>query len=96
MELDALTGKALDESPFDLNADSKFSTDDRVNDGTTENVYASGRHSTVGINPEPGILSDPSRALEYKYTPGTSGEISVITNNPGAGSFGRQSWRQLQ
>jgi type IV pilus assembly protein PilY1 len=100
MELDALTGKRLQESPFDLERDNQFTTEDMVEvtlpNGTTELIPASGLQSTVGIIPKPGILVDPTQPVEYKYTPGTSGDISVTVENPGASSHGRQAWRQLQ
>jgi type IV pilus assembly protein PilY1 len=100
MELDALTGRRLQESPFDLKRDNQFSEEDMVQvtlpNGTTDLIPASGLQSTVGIIPKPGILVDPTNPVEYKYTPGTSGNISVTVENPGANSYGRQAWRQLQ
>jgi len=100
MELDALTGKRLQESPFDLMRDNQFTTEDMVEvtlpNGTKELRPASGLQSTVGIIPKPGILVDPTNPVEYKYTPGTSGNISVTVENPGPNSHGRQAWRQLQ
>ncbi len=97
MEMDALTGKRLSESPFDLNRDGKFDDADLalLADGTTK-WPASGIKSTVGITPEPGVLTDPSKGIEYKYTPGTSGNIQMIGENPGSGNVGRQSWRQIR
>ena len=64
--------------------------------GTSVTVPASGVQSAVGITPMPGVLVDPTRPVEYKYTPGTSGNIAVTVENPGANNIGRQSWRQLQ
>ena len=100
MELDALTGRRLQESPFDLKRDNQFTTEDMVQvtlpNGTSALIPASGLQSTVGIIPKPGILVDPTNPVEYKYTPGTSGEIAVTVENPGARSRGRQAWRQLQ
>jgi type IV pilus assembly protein PilY1 len=100
MELDALTGERLKQSPFDLKRDNQFNTEDMVQvtlpNGTTEMRPVSGLQSTVGIIPKPGILVDPTNPVEYKYTPGTSGDIAVTVENPGASSHGRQAWRQLQ
>jgi type IV pilus assembly protein PilY1 len=96
MELDALTGKRLQESPFDLKRDNQFTKEDMVPDGANELRPVSGLQSTVGITPKPGILVDPMNPVEYMYTPGTSGDIAVIVENPGANSHGRQAWRQLQ
>jgi type IV pilus assembly protein PilY1 len=94
MELDALSGKRLTESPFDLNGDGIFSEADYVTlpDGTK--VPAGGLKSTEGILPTPGVLS--SKDKEFKYTPGTSGEIQVTVENPGKSGTGRQSWRQVR
>jgi type IV pilus assembly protein PilY1 len=93
MELDAITGKRLNESPFDLNRDGHFDSADLV-PGTT--LPPSGMKSEVGITPEPGVLTDPKRGIEYKYMPGTKGTIQMIGENPGAGNVGRQSWRQIR
>jgi type IV pilus assembly protein PilY1 len=93
MELDALTGRRLHESPFDLKRDNQFSEDDMV---PVSLIPASGLQSTVGIIPTPGILVDPMNPVEYLYTPGTSGDISVTVENPGDNTHGRQAWRQLQ
>jgi len=94
MELDALTGKRLAEAPFDLNRDGKFDQNDYVPGSPP--VPPSGMQSEVGITPEPGVLTDPVHNIEYKYTPGTSGNIQVVGENPGAGNVGRQSWRQIR
>ncbi len=98
MELDALTGSRLAASPFDLNRDVEFDGDDFVEvelpDGTIVEVPVSGIKSEVGITPKPGILAGPN--AEYKYTPGTTGEIQVTVENPGESATGRQSWRQIR
>jgi type IV pilus assembly protein PilY1 len=99
MELDALTGSRLEQSPFDLKRDNQFSDEDMVTvtvNGTPVTVPVSGLQSTVGITPMPGVMVDPTRPVEYKYTPGTSGEIAVIVENPGTDNSGRKAWRQLQ
>jgi type IV pilus assembly protein PilY1 len=99
MEMDALTGSRLEQSPFDLLPDNQFSDEDMVTvtvNGTPVTVPVSGVQSTVGITPMPGVMVDPERPVEYKYTPGTSGEIAVIVENPGTDSAGRKAWRQLQ
>jgi len=98
MEIDALSGSRLAESPFDLNRDHEFDGDDFVTitleDGTEIDVPVSGLQSEVGITPKPGILAGPD--AEYKYTPGTTGDIQVTVENPGANVTGRQSWRQIR
>jgi type IV pilus assembly protein PilY1 len=94
MELDALTGKRLSEAPFDLNRDGKFDSSDYATG--TPAIPPSGVQSDVGIAPEPGVLTDPAKGVEYKYMPGTKGTIQMVGENPGAGNIGRQSWRQVR
>ncbi|HKR35402.1 MAG TPA: PilC/PilY family type IV pilus protein [Steroidobacteraceae bacterium] len=95
MELDSVTGKRLAEAPFDLNRDGKFDANDFV-PGTPPRAPSGMYSGEVGITPEPGVLTDPLHGVEYKYTPGTSGQIQVVGENPGAGNVGRQSWRQIR
>lgn len=98
MEMDALSGRRLDETPFDLNLDGEFDEADNVTvklaTGDTVKVPVSARKSEQGIMPTPAILASDEK--EYKYAPGSTGEIEVITENPGVGDFGRQSWRQTR
>ena len=105
MELDARDGSRLAFSPFDVNNDNEFDEDDYIQatvdvngDGTVDDddkvpVPTSGVKSEVGIIPMPAILSGDGE--EYKYTPGTTGDIQTTTENPGPGASGRQSWREL-
>jgi type IV pilus assembly protein PilY1 len=104
MELEYATGARPDESPYDVNGDGVFSVDDYVDpDGTSGamgDVTTSGRKSKVGIIPTPAILARPGGdggggQLEHKYLSGSSGQVEKVNENPGAGEFGRQSWRQL-
>jgi type IV pilus assembly protein PilY1 len=50
----------------------------------------------VGITPEPGILFGEGGTKEYKYNPGTKGNIAVTIEDPGPRIRGRQSWRQVR
>ncbi len=102
MELDAITGSRLEETPFDLNGDGKFNSDDWVlgtgdfdGDGTPETIKipVSGKKSKEGIIKTPAIIGAGEK--EYKYASGTSGNVEV-TVEPGGEGNGRQSWRQLQ
>ncbi len=99
MELDSLTGARLAASPFDLNADRLFNDLDFIEievGGETLRLPVSGVSSKEGIIQSPGILADPNRPLEFKYSPGTTGNIQVTVENPGPSGFGRQSWRQIR
>jgi type IV pilus assembly protein PilY1 len=100
MEMDALTGRRLKASPFDLKRDNQFNEKDMVEvtlpNGTKEFIPPTGFKPDIGIIPTPGILVDPLNPVEYKYTPGTSGNIAVTVENPGDNSHGRQAWHQLQ
>jgi len=102
MEVDAITGSRLDETPFDLNGDGKFNSADWVfgtgdfdGDGTPETIKVpvSGKKSKEGIIKTPAIIGAGEK--EYKYASGTSGNVE-ITVEPGSEGQGRQSWRQLQ
>jgi type IV pilus assembly protein PilY1 len=94
MELDVLTGGRLDNSPFDLNDDGEFNSDDFMELADGSRVPASGLQTSVGITPKPAVLAGES--AEYKFMPGTSGEMQVVRENPGASDLRRQSWRQLR
>jgi len=106
MELDAVTGGRLDFSPFDFNGDGIFNTDDYVTvpnpdpedeSGGDEEipVPVTGIQLDVGIAKTPAVISAGDK--EYKYFSGSSGDMQVVTENPGDASVtGRQSWRQLR
>jgi type IV pilus assembly protein PilY1 len=95
MELDAITGGRLSESPFDLNGDHKFDDEDLVNVSDSEEPGAiSGIKSTAGILSTPAIL--PSGPVEYKFSSGSTGSSVTFTEDSGGGSRGRIAWRQFQ
>lgn len=100
MEIDSITGSRLGLSPFDLNNDRQFSDPDNAQvdtdgDGVPDTAFPiSGLASSVGLIPRPGVLA--AGPVEYKYTPGTSGEVEVTVENPGPSGAGRQSWRQIR
>jgi hypothetical protein len=103
MELDAKDGSHLDFSPFDVDGDGNFDEDDYIQatvdvngDGRVDEndkVPGSGIKSQVGIIPMPAILANDDE--EYKYTPGTTGDIQTVRENPGPSAKGRQSWSEL-
>jgi len=102
MEMNALTGGRLDESPFDNNRDGQFTNGDFVTvtiDGVAVTVPVSGMQSEVGIAQSPGILSSDN--AEFKYLSGTTASasgsnIQRAVENPGPNARGRQSWRQIK
>lgn len=107
MELELLDGSRTDTSAFDNNNDGQFTDADLVTvtitneDGSTETitVAASGLGSDEGILQSPGVVESESSSgtcVQYKYLPGTSGNIERITENCGPGGTGRQSWRQVR
>ncbi|AEG00551.1 pilus assembly protein [Methylomonas methanica] len=103
MEIDALNGNRLNETPFDLTGDGLINSDDlvRLLDTNNDNVLntsdastsASGKKSKVGIVKTPGIVSAGS--VEYKYTSGSSGSLESTTESAPL-SGGRLSWHQLR
>ena len=97
MEIDALTGSRLTESPFDLNRDRSFNAEDFAfldsDDPDSKKVPVSGRQSKQGIIKTPGIVTDDR--IEYKYASGSAGGIDTTVENAGK-QRGRQSWREIQ
>jgi type IV pilus assembly protein PilY1 len=91
MTLDALTGGRLAQTPFDLNRDGVFDSNDLVN-----GQPISGLDPNVGITPDPGILQSTDGTKEFQYNAGTTGLIGITIGNPGQRSTGRQSWRQVR
>lgn len=77
MEIDALSGARLSESPFDLNRDRAFDQKDFASldpaDPNSALVPVSGRKSTQGIIKTPGIVTDDR--IEYKFASGSAGVL---------------------
>lgn len=102
MEMNYASGARLSYSPFDVNGDGVFTSEDFFmvdtdGDGEPDTpVPYSGKESKVGIIPTPSIVNQPGGQQEVKYTSGADGNIEVTIENPGPGYQGRQSWRQLQ
>ncbi|MFA5940631.1 MAG: PilC/PilY family type IV pilus protein [Sinimarinibacterium sp.] len=90
MEVNALTGSRLDETPFDLNRDRAFNEDDYA-----DGLPVSGRRSSAGIIKTPAIIS--AAGFEIKLASGTTGGIDTTYEQPpGPDVGGRLSWRQMQ
>lgn len=99
MELNALNGSQLSESPFDLNKDGSFDSKEYIQvtiGGKLVWVPVSGvKYTELLTTPAIGSQSStPSK--ETKYMSGSSGSVNTIDENPGANGSGRDSWRQIK
>lgn len=106
MELDAYSGSALQESPFDFNRDGVFDEEDRTyvvpttspTNGRPSDTILAGRPAAGGTKTNNGIISSPSvlraRTSEVKLLNGSTGEISDERESTDD-AVGRQSWREL-
>lgn len=97
MEINAVTGERLGETPFDLNDDGLFTDADKVPDplsGGTPLISVSGlQKADLGIFDTPAILENSTQ--EVKVLGGSSGNIESVKESKSS-SGGRQSWLQLQ
>jgi len=109
MELDAVNGRRLDSSPFDITGDGDFDINDLISLAGIEDTDGDGdidaddiadyeitgiRQHDVGIVKTPGVVST-GNDTEMKYMSGSSGNLESILESAGD-PFGRQSWRQLR
>lgn len=105
MEMDAINGARLDQSPIDIDGDGKIdeadmiayydSNGDGVIDDSDTQVGISGvRKQDIGIMKTPGVVSADNNT-EIKYVSGSSGSLDLFKESSGDPS-GRQSWRQLK
>jgi type IV pilus assembly protein PilY1 len=88
MLLDALTGSRLDGSPFDLNDDDKFDTDDYVNGLPVSGVFSD------SIMSQPRFVTAPDGDIGIVTK--TDNKTDRFLLNLGLNRVGRQSWRQLR
>jgi type IV pilus assembly protein PilY1 len=102
MELDLDNGGQLDMSPFDVDGNGKFNsndytqvtyTDPKTGHVVTVTVPVSGKQSTVGIIKTPGIIRGANE--EYKFNSGSTG-ATMMTPESVENSAHRLSWQQLQ
>lgn len=64
--------------------------------GASNAVTIVGVNPQIGIMPEPTILRDPANSRDLKILTGSSGTVTSVANSSGKPSGGRQSWRQLK
>lgn len=95
MELNPETGGRLLFTPFDVNGDETFTSDDYLTGGSVTNSSpVGGRKLTGGIAGTPAIMYDPAQKSELKYFSQSSGQLKMVKENPG-GASGRVSWREI-
>ena len=97
MELDAVSGKRLEQPPLDITEDGDIDTDDFVTvaiGGSTVTAAPSAVQSREGIIDTPAVV-DSGDGKEIKIASGTSGNVEVLRER-GSGDRQRGSWRQLR
>ena len=105
MELSAISGARLPDSPFDINDDGLFNDADLVDFGGDDKLPASGIRKggsgddLSGIPTPPAILDDPACpngvCSEKKFTGTSKATIESITESSGPSVQGRQNWREV-
>jgi type IV pilus assembly protein PilY1 len=99
MVLDLASGGRLDTTPFDLNEDGAFNSNDNVNGDPTSGMMLNG-----GIAAAPAVVSDTDTknkkdggsGCEWGLTGTSDGNAQAVCLNPGPRAVGRQSWRQVR
>lgn len=96
MELDAETGGALKETPFDVNGDGIYSTADFR---TTSGATGTGAKAVGGTKLGDGIAGKPTivnegKVKQHKYFSKSDGSLKELGESTG-GNSGRVSWREL-
>lgn len=104
MEVSAISGARLPQSPFDVNDDDVFNDADLVDfDGTplpTSGIRkAGGAEGGSGIPTPPAILDDPECpngvCSELKFTGTSKATVESIRESSSPYSQGRQNWREV-
>jgi type IV pilus assembly protein PilY1 len=96
MELDVLTGRRLNLTPFDVNGDGKFDASDLLSSSSCANCSASGlKPSGGGVITTPTVIkSKDDQNKEFKYASSSTGGIPKTTESSG-GQSGRITWREV-
>lgn len=96
MELDALTGRRLNSTPFDVNGDGKFDASDFLSVSACANCTASGlKPAGGGVITTPTVIKskdDPTK--EFKYASSSTGNVNKTSESAG-GQSGRITWREV-
>ena len=98
MELDALTGRVLTESPFDINLDGNFDATDNTalvfNDITR--IAGGIKPGEGGIFTTPTVIKDPKDPKkEFKYASTSGGAVVKTPESVSQNQAGRISWREI-
>lgn len=97
MELDVRGGVRPEGAIFDITRDHSIDPlEDTVSvtlDGHLARVFVNGLGSFEGMLSNPTILFNGETDIQYASS--AAGQITVTTAHPGAGAFGRQSWRYI-
>jgi type IV pilus assembly protein PilY1 len=92
-ELDAISGRRLTYSVFDINGDGRIDNADFIELDNGSKIPLGGKGFDEIVK-TPGIVG--AGELEYKYTSGSSGTLGVTLEAGDQNPIGRQSWKQLR
>lgn len=95
MELDAVSGKRLENATFDANNDGVIDANDTVTDSNGNPVVISG-YGVEGTLGDTAFVQDSSGSSERKLTQSMTGGVTSTLNGLSGVFVGRQSWRQLE
>jgi len=96
MELDALTGRRLASTPFDVNGDGVFSSADLLTYNSL--LFAAGgvKPGGGGITTTPTVIkAQNDKSKEYKYSSSSTGAVIKTTESVTQGQAGRITWREI-
>jgi type IV pilus assembly protein PilY1 len=100
MELDALTGRRLDVTPFDVNGDGKFNSNagsdtDLVNFSSNCSSCIVGGQKPVegGVITTPTVIKAKTGPMEFKYSSSSTGKVEKTAES--SGRTGRITWREV-
>ncbi|PWB60174.1 MAG: hypothetical protein C3F18_00070 [Nitrosomonadales bacterium] len=96
MELDALTGNRLNDSPFDVTGEGKFDASDLLTYGSSQVAAGGIKPAQGGIITTPTVVKskdDPNK--EYKYASSSTGAVIKTPESVSKGKVGRITWREI-